>query len=68
MPALARIGANETGGHSEQRPFNGACARANVRQQLYGIVSGFFLNTATLLIYRSFVKFGAAQRSSNLEW
>ena len=22
-----------TGGHSEQRPFNGACARANVRQQ-----------------------------------
>ena len=22
-----------TGGHSEQRPYNGACARANVRQQ-----------------------------------
>ena len=22
-----------TGGHSEQGPFNGACARANVRQQ-----------------------------------
>ena len=22
-----------TGGHSEQDPFNGACARANVRQQ-----------------------------------